>query len=165
MPLTPVSTTPVPATQVSADPSQSTQQLAPPGKKWVLMEGMAPASVPPATIQPPTPKPETADITTDLKATQAAVNRMQLIIEAAWSCLLEQRLNYPIVKVGILEAYLPQRKIEVLTNCRDPRIHYNSWAGIPMGCRPQEKNDCWVDADSSNLIQKECSTTSVTYQS
>ena len=75
MPITPVSTTPVSTTQVSADPSQSTQQLAPPGKKWVLMEGTAPASVPPATIQPPTPKPEPADITTDLKAAQAAVNQ------------------------------------------------------------------------------------------
>ena len=40
---------------------------------------------------------------------------MQSIIEAALSCLLEQRLKYPIVKIGILEAYLPQRKIEVLT--------------------------------------------------
>ena len=120
MSITPVPTTPVPTTQVSADPSQSTQKLAPPGKKWVLMEDTTPANVPPATIQTPTPEtskpePEVADITVDLKAAQAAVNRMQLIIEAAWSCLLEQRLKHPIVKVGILEAYLPQKKIEVLT--------------------------------------------------
>ena len=85
------------------------------------MEDATPANTPPATIQTPAPEtskpePEVANITVDLKAAQAAVNRMKLIIEAALSCLLEQRLKYPIVKIGILEAYLPQRKIEVLTS-------------------------------------------------
>ena len=84
------------------------------------MEDTAPASVPPATTQPPTPEPskpepELADITEELKAAQTAVNQMQLIIEAAWSCLLERWLKLPIEKIGILEAYLPQKKIKVLT--------------------------------------------------
>ena len=40
---------------------------------------------------------------------------MQWIIESAMICLLEQRLKYPIKKIGILEAFIPQRKIEVLS--------------------------------------------------
>ena len=141
-----MSTTPVPTTQVlpklPADPSPSTQQLAPPGKKWVLMEDTAPASVPPATVQPPTPEPskpepELADITADLKAAQTAVNRMQLIIEAAWFCLLEQWLRHPIEKIGILEAYIPQKKIEVLAGATTlgtiiiSGLEYLKYYGLP----------------------------------
>ena len=51
----------------------------------------------------------------ELKEAQAAVNHMQWIIESAMICLLEQRLKYPIKKIGILEAFIPQRKIEVLS--------------------------------------------------
>ena len=139
MPLVPVTTTQVPTTSA---PSQNTQQRAPPGKKWVLMEDTTPANVPPATIQTPTPEtskpePEVADITVDLKAAQAAVNRMQMIIEAALSCLLEQQLKYPKVKIGILEAYLPQRKIEKLTDATTlatiliSGLEYLKYYGLP----------------------------------
>ena len=40
---------------------------------------------------------------------------MQSIIESALICLLEPRQNHQLSKVGILNAYVPARRIEVLT--------------------------------------------------
>ena len=102
------------------NPSPSTQQLAPPGQKWVLVADTTPANVPPAPIQRAAPEadkpePEPTKPNAELKAEQTAVNRIQWIIESAMICLLEQRLKYPIEKIGILEAFIPQRKIEVLS--------------------------------------------------
>ena len=50
----------------------------------------------------------------ELKAAQAAADKLQGIVEAAVICLLEHRIEYSLEKFGIIEAYCLQRKIEVL---------------------------------------------------
>ena len=49
-----------------------------------------------------------------MKAAQVAANKLQWIIESALACLLETRLKYPLSMAGIIEAFLPQRKIEFI---------------------------------------------------
>ena len=50
----------------------------------------------------------------DLKTAQATTDKLQLVIESSMACLLEQQLSYPLNKTGIIEAYLPQKKIETI---------------------------------------------------
>ena len=50
----------------------------------------------------------------ELKTAQAAVNRMQYIIKSVLIFLLKPRQGYTLSKIGILEAYVPAHKIEVL---------------------------------------------------
>ena len=118
-PLGNVAPTPVVLPTVSPNPT-STQQLAPPGKKWVLIEDsqiLCPnhVAVQPAVPEIVTPEPELVKPNAELKAAQASVNLMQYIIESSLICLLEQRQRHPISKIGILEAFVPQQKIEVLS--------------------------------------------------
>ena len=37
-----------------------------------------------------------------------------MIIESSMSCLLEQRVKYPLKTIGIIEAYFPQKRIETI---------------------------------------------------
>ena len=87
----------IPAPAVPLAPSQT-----PPGQKWAL-------------VPEDTPEPEHSKPNEELKAAQAAADKLQGIVEAAVICLLEHRTEYPLEKFGIIEAYLPQRKIEVLS--------------------------------------------------
>ena len=82
----------------------------PPGHKWVLVSDSAQATVSPA----PAPEPETVKTSAELKTAQAAVNRMQYIIKSVLIFLLKPRQGYTISKIGILEAYVPAHRIEVL---------------------------------------------------
>ena len=112
----------------NTDPSP--QQLAPPGQQWILVANPATAS---ASMQLPTVQiPEPAkpiDIVSqgepekpssqerrkeDLMAAQTAADKLQWIIKSSLACLLEPRLKYPLSRIGIIDALLPQRKIETI---------------------------------------------------
>ena len=49
-----------------------------------------------------------------LKKAQHDVNRMQNIIEAAFTCLVEPRLGYRVDQFNLMEVYAPSRRIDVL---------------------------------------------------
>ena len=100
------------APQVLPPPPQNlSQNVEPPsGHKWVLVSDGAQATIPPA----PTPDLEPVETSVEMKTAQAAVNKMELIIESALIYLLEPRQRYFLSKIRILEAYVPVRKIKVL---------------------------------------------------
>ena len=75
-----------PATAVPLAPSQT-----PPGHKWAL-------------VPEDTPEPEPSKPSEELKAAQAAADKLQGIVEAAVICLLEHRTEYPLEEFGIIEA-------------------------------------------------------------
>ena len=117
-----------PASAVPLAPSQATPT--PPRQKWALVPEDAPE------LEPSKPNEE-------LKATQAAANKLQGIVEAAVICLVEHRTESPLEKFGITEAYLPQRKIEVLSGTAAIRsiiivgIEYLKIHGLP--CISQDR--------------------------
>ena len=47
---------------------------------------------------------------------QMSADKLQMFIKASKAYLLEQRLRYPLSQIGIIEAYLPQKKIKTI--CR-----------------------------------------------
>ena len=49
----------------------------------------------------------------DLKSAQAAANKLQWIIESSMACLIQQA-KYPLNTIGIIESYVPQKKIETI---------------------------------------------------
>ena len=73
----------------------------PPGHKWAI-------------VPEDTPELEPAKPNEELKAAQDAADKLQEMVEAAVICLLEHRLEYPLERFGIIEAFCLQRKIEVL---------------------------------------------------
>ena len=50
----------------------------------------------------------------DLKSAQTAANKLQWIVESSMACLIEQRLKYPLNTIGIIEAYVPQKRIKTI---------------------------------------------------
>ena len=115
-----------------------TQQLAPPGQKWILVADTTANKAQPASIQPTEPanstveavktEPEPEKSNVELKTPlYAAANKLQHIVESAIACLLEQRLRYPLNKIGILEAFVPQKKKRNSSN----RHHHNCRHWVP----------------------------------
>ena len=107
---------------VTQNPTPTSQQLAPPGQKWILVTDTAtiPTEVQLTQTQAPEPtkptgvKVEPEKPNEDLKPAQAAANKLQWIIESSMACLLEQRVKYPLKTIGIMEAYIPQKRIETI---------------------------------------------------
>ena len=88
---------PAPAPTASSTPLVPNQNsVVPPGHKWVLVADSSPATIPPASA-PPTPlevvniEPEPVKVDAELKTAQAAVDKMQCIIESALMCLNQGR--------------------------------------------------------------------------
>ena len=69
----------------------------------------------PASTEVTIMEPEPVKVDAGLQQAQADVDKMQSIIESALICLIEPRQNYQLSQVGILDAYVPARCIEVLT--------------------------------------------------
>ena len=116
-------------------------------------------------------EPEPEKPNAELRAAQAAVNKLQWIVESAMACLLEQRLRYPLNKIGILETFVPQKKIEVLSGVAGfdtiiiSGIEYLKIHGLPSSsqdrllgkCEPLKFNERGVlnnFTDLSNLSTK-----------
>ena len=59
--------------------------------------------------------PEHVKVNAGLYQAQADLDKVQCIVESALICLLEPRKEYPLSKFGILDAYIPAHRIEVLT--------------------------------------------------
>ena len=59
--------------------------------------------------------PEHVKVNAGLYQAQADLDKVQSIVESALVCLLEPRREYPLSKFGILDAYVPAHRIEVLT--------------------------------------------------
>ena len=92
----------VPAPEVQPklpqNPDPVTQLLAPPGQKWILVAYTTTTNVQPAPIQPTEPANSTVEAVkaelepekpnVELKAAQAAANKLQWIVESAMTCLL-----------------------------------------------------------------------------
>ena len=79
-----------PAPKASPTPPQNPNQnaLIPPGHKWVLVSDSAHATIPPspvplATLEAVKVEPEPVKVNAELKTAQAAVDRMQYIIQSA----------------------------------------------------------------------------------
>ena len=96
--------TPVPAKPT--DPAEG-QQL-----EWVLVPKGTTSS---STVAPPPVEPEPEKVSDKLADAQKEVDRMQWIVETAMLILVEPRRGYPLVEFGLLEAYLPAERIEVVT--------------------------------------------------
>ena len=72
-----------------------------PSHKWAIVPEDTPALEPPKHNE-------------ELKAAQNVADKLQETVEAAISCLLEYRLEYPLENFGFVEAFGLQKKIEVL---------------------------------------------------
>ena len=96
--------TPVPAKPT--DPAEG-QQL-----EWVLVPKGTTSS---STVATPPVEPEPEKVSDKLADAQKEVDRMQWIVETAMLILVEPRRAYPLVEFGLLEAYLPAERIEVVT--------------------------------------------------
>ena len=102
-----------PALAVPLVPSQST--TTPPGHKWVLLAENAPNPTQPASPEVKIVEQDPVKVNAGLKQAQADLDKMQSIIESALICLIEPRQGYQLSQFGILEAYVPACRIEVLT--------------------------------------------------
>ena len=86
-----------------------------PGHEWVLV---AKGTTNPATStspEVPAVVPEPVKVNAGLQQAQADLDKVQSIVESALVCLLEPWREYPLSKFGILDAYVPAHRIEVLT--------------------------------------------------
>ena len=99
-----VKPTPVPAKP--AAPAEE-QQL-----EWVLVPKGTTSS---NTVAPTSVEPEPEKVSDKLADAQKEVDRAQWLVEAAMTILVEPRRGYPLEEFGILEAYLPAERIEVVT--------------------------------------------------
>ena len=95
--------TPVPAKPT--DPAEG-QQL-----EWVLVPKGTTSS---STVAPPPVEPEPEKVSDKLADAQKEVDRLQWIVENSLIILVEPRRAYPLVEFGLLEAYLPAERIEVV---------------------------------------------------
>ena len=141
------------APTIAPTPGPSPQPLAPPGQQWILVANPTPASVEmqPPVLQVPQPaKPKNAQPAEsmdsgvgekpksqeklkepkgELKMAQMSADKLQMFIKASKAYLLEQRLRYPLSQIGIIEAYLPQKKIKTI--CRVSTIGSLFISGLP----------------------------------
>ena len=78
-----------------------------PGHEWVLV---AKGTTTPATStspEVPAVVAEPVKVNAGLQQAQADLDKVQSIVESALVCLLEPRREYPLSKLGILDAYVP----------------------------------------------------------
>ena len=60
-------------------------------------------------------EPEPVKVDAGLQQAQADLDKLQAIVEASLVCLLEHRLEYKLSRFGLLDAFVPAHRIEVLT--------------------------------------------------
>ena len=97
------------AVSVPVKPTAPTKD---PHMEWILVpKGTAPPN--PAT--PASVEPEVEKVSELLAEAQKEVDRAQWLVESALTILVEARQEYPMAEVGILEAFMPAKRIEVVT--------------------------------------------------
>ena len=101
-------TIPAPVPAKPADPAEG-QQL-----EWVLVPKGTPVATSSSTVATPPVEPEPEKVSDKLADAQKEVNRLQWIVENSLIILVEPRRAYPIVEFGLLDAYLPSERIEVV---------------------------------------------------
>ena len=81
--------------------------------EWVLVSKGTSAPSLPASTEAPAPEPEQT-VNAGLVRAQEELDWAQWIIEASMCCLVEPRREFPIDQFGILEAYMPAERIDVV---------------------------------------------------
>ena len=102
---------PTQTTNTEANPPASNM----PGHEWVLVAKGAATPATSTSTEVPAVTPEPVKVNAGLQQAQADLDKLQSIVESALVCLLEPRREYPLSKFGILDAYVPAHRIEVLT--------------------------------------------------
>ena len=105
-------------TAVTAVPTAVSVPVKPPAPaedkhmEWILVPKGA---APPNPAIPTSVEPEVEKVSELLAVAQKEVDRAQWLVESALTILVEARQEYPMAKVGILEAFMPAKRIEVVT--------------------------------------------------
>ena len=102
---------PTQTSNVEANPLQSAM----PGHEWVLVAKGAATAARPTSPEVVIMEPEPVKVDAGLQQAQADLDKLQAIVEASLVCLLEHRLEYPLSRFGLLDAFVPAHRIEVLT--------------------------------------------------
>ena len=97
---------PVPAKP--ADPAED-QQL-----EWVLVPKGTPAATSSSAVVTSPVEPEPEKVSNRLAEAQKDVNKLQWIVESSLCLLVEPRRTFPMAEFGLLDAYLPSERIEVV---------------------------------------------------
>ena len=102
---------PTQTSNIEANPPQP----ATPGHEWDLVAKGAASTARPASPEVAIMEPEPVKVDAGLQQAQADLDKLQAIVEASLVCLLEHRLEYPLSRFGLLDAFVPAHRIEVLT--------------------------------------------------
>ena len=83
--------------------------------EWVLVAKGTSTPTPPAPTEGPALEPEPEKVNAGLAQAQEELDRVQWIVESSVCCLIEPRREFPIEKFGILDAYIPSERIDVVS--------------------------------------------------
>ena len=83
--------------------------------EWVLVAKGTATPAPSTPTESPTIEPEPVKIDAGLAQAQGELDKVQWIVESAMLGLIEPRRDFPIEKFGILDAYVPSQRIEVVS--------------------------------------------------
>ena len=98
-----------------ANPAADQPTSSQPGLEWVLVAKNSATPEPSKPTESPIVEPEPVKINAGLAQAQEELDKVQWIAEAAMICLVEPRREFPIEKFGIIDAFVPAQRIEVLS--------------------------------------------------
>ena len=105
-------------TAVTAVPTAVSVPVKPPAPaedknmEWILVPKGA---APPNPVIPTPVDPEVEQVSELLAVAQKEVDRAQWLVESALTILVEARQGHPMAEVGLLEAFMPAKRIEAVT--------------------------------------------------
>ena len=82
--------------------------------EWVLVAKNTATPISSKPTESPAIEPEPVKVDAGLPQAQGELDKVQWIVESAMLCLIEPKREFPIEKFGILDAYVPSQRIEVV---------------------------------------------------